>query len=192
MARGYRMVARAEAIGQTRQRVIDAALELFSQRPFDLVSLSDVARASGIGLATVVRQFGSKDQLFAVTIAQARSVLEGSVAEPPADDPAAAVRGAIAGYERFGDAIVRLVAQEDRVPAIRAITERGRREHERWVRQVFASALSPLRGKERKLRFAQLMAATDVQFWKLLRRDLRLSRSDAVRAITDVVEALCR
>jgi AcrR family transcriptional regulator len=186
------MVARAAAVEQTRRQVVDAALALFTERPFDLVSLADVARSSGIGLATIVRQFGSKDQLFAQTIAEARAALELSIANTPPNDPAAAVRDVLVGYERFGDGIVRLIAQEERVPAIREITERGRSAHERWVRHVFAGVLSSLRGKERKLRFAKLMAATDVQFWKLLRRDLRLGRGDTQRAMTEVVAALCR
>ena len=121
------MVARAQGIEQTRRQIIEAATKLFGERPFDLVSLADVARASDLALATVVRQFETKEQLFAAAVADASQVLEAQVDRMPENDPAAAVRQGLDGYERFGDAIVRLLAQEDRLPVVREVTEQGRR-----------------------------------------------------------------
>src|SRR5688572_11103984 len=121
MARPYRMAARAEAVEKTRRRIIEAAMKLFGERPFDLVSLADVARTSGIGLATVVRQFETKEQLFAAAAASGSQIMEAEVQRTPVNDPAAAVRSALENYERFGDVIVRLLAQEERVPAIREV-----------------------------------------------------------------------
>lgn len=186
------MVARAEAIEQTRRRIMDAAMELFAERPFDLVSLADVAKKSGIGLATVVRQFETKEQLFSSAAAAATVTIKAQIDETPENDLEAAVRHMFENYERFGDVIVRLLSQEDRVPAIRQVTEGGRGEHEQWVKRVFSGVLGPLRGQSRKIRFAQLMAATDVLFWKVLRRDLGLSRRDTETAMTQILEALCR
>jgi AcrR family transcriptional regulator len=192
MARAYRMVARAEAVELTRARIIEAAIELFGQRAYDLVSLADVARAGDLGLATVVRQFTSKEQLFAACVAAASKILDSGLDSTPENDPVAAVHTAVEGYEHFGDAIVRLSAQEDRVPAARAVLEHGTRVHLAWIDRVFAGTLSGLRGRARKVRAAQLKAATDVQFWKLLRRDLRLNRSETEVAMLEIVEALCR
>ena len=186
------MAARAEAVEKTRSRIVEAATELFGERPFDLVSLADVARASGIGLATVVRQFETKEQLFAAAVASASQIIDAEIGRTPVNDPAAAVRSALEGYERFGDVIVRLLAQEERVPAIREVTNHGRTEHEQWVRRVFSRVLGECHGQDKKRRFAQLMAATDVVFWKLLRRDLGLSRRETERAMTEIVEALCQ
>src|SRR4029450_5222094 len=45
--RAYRMVARAQAIEQTRRQIIEAATTLFGHRPFDLVSLGGAAPARG-------------------------------------------------------------------------------------------------------------------------------------------------
>src|SRR5262245_22631259 len=109
MARTYRMVARAESMDRARQRTLEAASKLFTQRPFDLVSLADVARASGIGLATVVRQFETKDRLFAEAVMAAQQVLEAQADQTPANDPAKAVESVLANYEQFGDVIVRLL-----------------------------------------------------------------------------------
>jgi AcrR family transcriptional regulator len=186
------MVARAQATEQTRRQIIEAATTLFGQRPFDLVSLADVARASDLALATVVRQFETKEQLFAAAVADASQVLEAQVDGMPENNPAAAVRRGLEGYERFGDAIVRLLAQEDRLPVVREVTEHGRREHARWVNRAFSGVLKGLDTRRRKVRLAQLMAATDVLFWKVLRRDLGLSRRETEQAIREIVDGLCR
>ena len=186
------MEARAESVDRTRRRVLEAATDLFGQRPFDLVSLADIAKTSGIGLATVVRQFESKERLFAEAVSAARPIIEARTADMVENDPGAAVRIALENYEQFGDVIVRLVTQEERVPVIREVAEHGRRVHRAWVERVFTNALERARGGARKVRFAQLMAATDVLFWKLLRRDLKLGRRDTERAMIEIVEALCR
>lgn len=186
------MGARAKAVDDTRRRIIVAATELFALRPFDLVSFADVAKRSGIGIATVVRQFETKEQLFAAAAAAGRQVLETRAHSMPVGNPAAAIKSAIDGYELFGDVIVRLLAQEDRVPMIRKVLAHGKKEHHAWVARVFGGVLSGRRGRARRVRFAQLMAATDVLFWKLLRRDLELTRRETERAMLEVVEALCR
>ena len=67
---------------------------------------------------------------------------------------------------------------------------RGRRGHQDWVERVFAGALTGLRGVARKRRVAQLVAATDVYTWKLLRRDKELSREQTITAIRELLEAL--
>ena len=185
------MSARAETVERTRRQILDAAIGLFRERPFDLVSLAEVAQASQLSLATVVRQFSTKDQLFAAAVMEARQVLEGEGMRIPPNDPAAAVHSIVANYERFGDNIVRLLAQEDRVPAIREVTDHGREFHRSWTERAFAGTLSRLDGRARRVRFAQLVAATDVLFWKVLRRDLELSRREVESAMTEVVDALC-
>lgn len=186
------MQARAQSVDETRRRIVVAATRLFGERPFDLVSFAQVARESGIGIATVVRQFETKEQLFAAAVTAARNALESSTASTPPGDPAAAVRSALYNYERYGDVIVGLIAQEQRVPQIGAAIQHGRNEHRAWVLRVFANVLSRRRGRQRQVRFAQLMATTDVLTWKLLRRDLRLSRRETEHAMLEMVEALCR
>jgi AcrR family transcriptional regulator len=186
------MGARAKAVAETRRRILEGATELFGSRPFDLVSFADIAKQSGIGVATVVRQFETKEQLFAAAVAAASQVLDAQTASTPVDDPAAAIKSAVEGYERFGDVIVRLLEQEQRVPMIREVIAHGKKEHHAWAARVFSGVLGGLRGRSRQVRFAQLMAATDVQFWKLLRRELRLTRRQTEQAMLEMVEALCR
>jgi AcrR family transcriptional regulator len=59
------MGARADAAEQTRQRILQAALELFLTRDPDEITLEAIAERAEITLQTVLRKFGSKDALFA-------------------------------------------------------------------------------------------------------------------------------
>ena len=48
---------------QTRQRLEDVALDLFSARGFDAVTMDDIASAAEVGSRTVFRYFGDKAEL---------------------------------------------------------------------------------------------------------------------------------
>jgi AcrR family transcriptional regulator len=45
------------------RRVQDAALRLFTERGFDRVNIDEIARAADVGVATIYRNFGTKEQL---------------------------------------------------------------------------------------------------------------------------------
>ena len=102
----------------------------------------------------------------------------------------AAVQSLVGHYERLGDIVLRLLGQEKRFPAIREVTDEGRRIHYQWVERAFAPFLADLKGAERRRRRAQLIALTDVYMWKLLRRDLGLGRRQTQAAMAETVSAL--
>ena len=108
----------------------------------------------------------------------------------PGGDARGAVANLVAHYEEWGDTALRLLAQEERFAEIGRIAREGRTLHAAWVERVFAPELLRRRGRARVLRRAQLVAVCDVTMWKLLRRDLGLSRADAERALLGIVEAL--
>ena len=59
------MGARAQAVDATRRRIVDALIALAGERPFAEVTLDAVAERAGVSVQTVLRQFGSRDGLFA-------------------------------------------------------------------------------------------------------------------------------
>jgi hypothetical protein len=77
----------------------------------------------------------------------------------------------IRDYEVIGDSILRILAQEERHPALTPLLEFGRAGHREWVATTFRRALEGLSPAARKRRIALLVVATDVYTWKLLRRD---------------------
>ncbi|HYZ08415.1 MAG TPA: helix-turn-helix domain-containing protein [Pseudonocardiaceae bacterium] len=58
--RPYALGARAAAVADTRERVVIAARELFSEGGFHRVPIDEVARRADVARATVYHQFGSK------------------------------------------------------------------------------------------------------------------------------------
>jgi AcrR family transcriptional regulator len=188
--RPYRMTARAEAVTATGERVLDAAIAVFWQAPADDVPLEEVARRAGVSVQTVIRRFGGKDGLLAAAAERETERVTRQRAQAPAGDLPGAVRNLLDHYEELGLPVLRLLAQEDRSPALRALADRGRAVHAEWCERVFAPTLAGLRGADRARRLAQLIAVTDVLTWKLLRHDRRLSRRQTQLALIELLQPL--
>src|SRR3954447_6010462 len=151
--RRYRSVVRAEAAAATRERLLAAAWRRFAERAFDDVRLTAVAADAGVSAQTLHNQFGTKEALF-VAAWSWRMAPEGvrrDAAKP--GDVRAAVRVLYDSYDKDGDAVLRLLAQEERIPAVHEMAEAGRRWHRAWVERMFAALLedaTPAR-RERRL-----------------------------------------
>jgi AcrR family transcriptional regulator len=183
--RTYRQTARAEAAEATARRILDAFAAAARERWFDEVRLEDVARDAGFSVQTVIRRFGGKEGLLeglaehiGREVRRRRSV--------PAGDVAAAAAALSEDYDASGDMVMRLLSQEERYPAIRAVADIGRAEHRHWVSDIFSEALAASARRERLL--DALVVATDLYVWKLYRRDMRRSAADYRAA----VEAMAR
>lgn len=185
--RGYRMKARAEAAEATAIRVLEVAVDLFSEKPFEDVTLGEVAERAGVTPRTVIRRFGSKEALFVEAMGRAGEEAERSRDTAPVGDIVQAVRQLVAQYERWGTNRLRMLAQEDRIAVVAENVERGRHYHWSWVERTFAPLLVGRRGRDRKRRKAALIAATDVYTWKLLRHDLGLSQPETERTIIELI-----
>ena len=184
------MSTRAAALELTRERILQAACEAFMRGWYDDVTLRDIAAEAGVALQTVVNHFGNKEALFGVAaerISHTISTLRWSV---EVGDLEGAATTLVDDYDQTGDFTLRTLAIEERAPVVQPLIARGRRGHQEWVEHVFAAALAGLRGVDRKRRVAQLVVATDVFTWKLLRRDKGLSRDQTITAIRELVEAM--
>jgi AcrR family transcriptional regulator len=184
------MGVRAEAAEATLKRVLDVAVRLFTDNPYDDVSLELVAAEAGVSKRTVLRRFGSKEALFGAAMTQARDEMIAHRQAAPVGDVAGAVANVVGQYERWGTNRLRLLEQEDRIPLITEWVQGGREWHWGWVERVFAPQLRGLRGGERRRRVAGLVVLTDVYTWRLLRLDLKLSRADTERTLVDLINRL--
>ena len=188
--RPYRMAARAEAAAATAERILDAAVEMFTEHPYEDVSLDLIAAEAGVTKRTLLRRFESKEALFGVAMQRAVGEMVAHRDAAPVGDIHGAVANVVGQYERWGTNRLRLLAQEDRIPVVAEWVQGGRAYHWDWVARVFAPQLAGLRGAARKRRVAALVALTDVYTWKLLRRDLGLSRADTERTLIDLIDKL--
>lgn len=184
--RRYHMASRALSAAATRQRILDAARELFLGAPsFDHVSLEQIAERAGVAAKTVQRRFGSKDALL-VECAQGeraeRKVTPGDIAS---------IAHLLASrHEATMDLVVRYLALEARVPALTQAFASARAGHWRWLEEAFAPYLPTRRSRLQRQRVAELFAATEVYSWHSWRRRFGISRDQAEKALTEILEAL--
>jgi AcrR family transcriptional regulator len=183
------MGVRAEAAAATRERILEAAWRRFSKDPYEQVRLADVASDAGVTEQTLYSGFGNKARLFVAAWSSAIGPEGERRNQAPIGDVKRAVRLLYDSYEAQGDASLRILAEEDRIPAIRQMTDAGRAWHRAWVERTFAPLLEGSRGAARERRLVRLIVATDILVWKLLRREMCLGRATAERIVIEMITA---
>jgi len=186
--RPYRMDARAQAAAATGERLLAGAWRHFASRPYDDVRLREIAEEAGVTAQTLYARFRSKEELFTAAFLWWGS---GEVAQrdaAPVDDARAAIAVLFDRYELHGGAVLRLLSQEERIPAVRQMTDAGRAYHRDWAQRTFAPLLEGLRGAARRRQLCTILAGTDLLVWKLLRQDMQLERRDAEAVMAQMIE----
>jgi len=183
------MTQRRDSVERTRERILAAAYDVWLDRPYDQVTLDAVAAVAGVSRQTVIRHFGSKDDLAVAVVEWQRPIEEDARAAQPGDT-ATAVRRLVARYETMGDANVRLLELEGRVAPVDRLLTEARESHRGWIERTFAPWVDARRGARREELVLALYAATDVTVWKLLRRDLSVSRARVEIIIRQLVEGV--
>ncbi len=110
----------------TRQRILDAALDLFGARGVDAVSLDEIAREVGVRKQTVLYWFPSKDELVDAVLetvaAELVVVIDAAIRSAP-DDPLDRVDAVVRAVFRPAvrrPALLGLVREVSRLPSSRA------------------------------------------------------------------------
>jgi AcrR family transcriptional regulator len=188
--RAYVMRARAESAEATRQRILEAAVAELWMRRVSEVRLEEIAGRADVTVQTVLRVFGSRGQLVEAAWDTARDrIVERRESAPPGD-----VQGTLQAlydhYEEMGDFVIRNLADEHQLPELAGWLERGRKAHRRSMQRQFAPWLDRLPTAERRELTDCLVAACDVYTWKVFRRDMGLSRSEACSRVHRMVAGL--
>jgi len=181
------MTARADGAAATRERLLTAAWRHFATRAYEDVRLSEIAADAEVTAQTLHTRFGSKEELF--TAVALRWGLQEMARRDEA--PVGQVREAIEilfdRYEANGKTVLRMLSEEERIPAVRRITDAGRAYHRDWATRTFQPLLRGLRGRARERRLTAIITATDLLVWKLLRHDMQLDRPTAEQIVTEMV-----
>ncbi len=190
--RPYRMSARADGAAATRERLLTAAWRHFSTRPYLDVRLSEIASEAQATVQTLHTNFGSKEQIF-TAVAQRWGLEEMARRnEAPVGDVRGAIKILFDRYEANGNTVLRMLSEEERIPAVARITEAGRAYHREWVARTFQALLQGLRGAARRRRLVAIVIATDLLVWKLLRHDMQLDRRPAEEIVIEMVKSAAR
>ncbi len=187
--RAYSMTTRAAKAQATRQRIRGAAMELYAGRPAEEFTLEEVARRADTTVQTILRIFGSKDELIYAALEE---MAAGGAYLPPA--PAGDVEAAVAAffdiYENVGDLVMQRLDEERRRPALKATLDQGRDNHRDGVKAIFAPQLERLHGAARTQLLTALVVITDVYVWKILRRDMALPRAAAEAIVRNMIAGI--
>lgn len=189
--RRYVMNARSAKADAMKERIRESAVQLYCERSLDDFTLEDVARGAETTVQTVLRVFGSKDNLIVAALERLMTQ-GGQMPTTTPGDIAAAVTSIFDLYETIGDLVIQRLADERRVTAFKASVQQGREGHRDWVRRVFAPQLQSEAGSARSQLLNSLIVATDVYTWKRLRRDLGLTRPAAEAVVRRIVEGVTK
>ncbi len=179
------MVARAEGMATTRDRIVRAALTLALEQAYEDITLVAIAQAADVSHQTVLNHFASKEKVAAAAAELlARDTAAVRARAKPGDAPGA-ISLLVGEYERFGDANARWAIASERLGSLAPLLDTARASHQAWLEYIFSNRLPGAPGPRRTAIHA-LHAATDVYTWKLLRRDLRLGRDATERIMLDL------
>src|SRR5690242_19153413 len=168
--RAYSMAKRAARAAITRQRIRDAAIALYKEKPEDF-SLKGVAAAAQTSVQTVLRVLGSKAAL--IVLANEAGTPDRRQGTRSREEIATALRLLHDEYERRG---------AGPVPA----GEAERAAQRSWIEHHLLTG-SP--ATEPALLFA-LIVAINPSTWTLLRQELGLYRRAAEAVVTEMISAL--
>jgi AcrR family transcriptional regulator len=139
---------RSDALAN-RAKVLQAAQEVFGEQGL-ATEVKDIAERAGVGVATIYRGFGSKDELLEATIEQADTAVSDLLAVAEAcPEPVEGLRQLISGLLGFAESYGWLIQASmagdiRRTPAsLRRRTERRRRAT-RLIEQAVHSGAIPL------------------------------------------------
>jgi AcrR family transcriptional regulator len=182
-SRSYRQRVRAASTAETEARIRAAANTAFAAQRFDQVSLDDIAQRAGVRVPTILRHFGTKENLFVLSthsLVQASQQTRALATPNTLRDVVALV---VEHFEQRGSLILHFLNQEEQVTAIRAFTDEGRRYHRQWVIGMVTPLLPTLSSVARERLMVQICGLADVRFWQTLRHSLDQTRADTERFI---------
>jgi AcrR family transcriptional regulator len=180
MKRSYQLKRRAESQGRTRQKIIDAAIELHQAKGLSGTTTSDIADRAKVGKVTVYRHF--PDQVALVGACSGQYFQRHPFPDPEdwrrIQDPSERLRRGLRdtyAYHRATEAMMTRVLAEARDLPVMAPY------HEHWQRAagVLAAAWPPPVRRTAKLK-AALALALSFDTWRLLVREQRLSNAQAI------------
>ena len=180
---------RAEHVGQTRERIVKATVQLHSTIGFSATTVAGIAQQAGVTRLTVYRHFPEIDSLYAACKAHwaSQQIHPNPSAWARVPDPVDRLRLGLADLYRFyrgGEAMLTFVDREREMLPVEI-----RRSNERTSAHLRDTLLEPFDvvGAQRRRLRAVLGHAVSFTTWRSLCAEHGLSDREAVEAMTALV-----
>ena len=190
--RRYEKRARAAQEQETRQRIVEAALELHGSVGPARTSISAIAELAGVRRATVYRHFPDERALFlgCSGLWRERHPVPDPAGWAPIEDPGARLEAALdalyAWYEEAEPMLTKVLRDEEAVPVV-AELQQGRRAYLAAVEDGLVPGWGA-RGKAATRLRAAIGLALDFYTWRTL-HERGLARRDAIAVTAAGVRA---
>jgi AcrR family transcriptional regulator len=192
----YNLKARAERQQQTRQRIIETAVELHRTHGPAQTTITDIAKRAGVQRRTVYNHFPDELSLFKACSAHNRAL------NPPPDpepwklipDPEERLRRALAEvyayYRRNEQMIANVIRDAQANPNVRKVVEPRVRHQERMRDALAAGWEERDRELRHKLLQGALWMALEFQTWHTLVRQQGFDDDESIELMVSMVRCL--
>lgn len=186
MTRTYTLKRRAEQQADTRQRIVEAAIDLHGRVGPAATTLSMIAERAGVQRHTLYAHFPDERSLFLACsgLAVERSPLPDAAPWRAIADPAARLRTGLGElYDWYGrnEGLAGCILRDSETHALtREVTELRMGPHMRTVSEVLGASLN---ARQR----AMLQLALSFQTWRTLVRACGLEPAGAVEAMVQAI-----
>jgi AcrR family transcriptional regulator len=193
----YNLKARAERYQQTRQRIVEAAVELHRTYGATHTTITDIAKRAGVKRQTVYNHFPDELSLFKACSAHNRRLNPPPDPEPwkPIPDPEERLRKALAEvyayYRRNEQMLANVLRDAQANPNVRTVLE-PRIKHQEGMRDALAAGREGRDGQRNKLLYAGLWMALEFQTWHTLARQQGLQDEEIIEVMVAMVRCLVR
>jgi AcrR family transcriptional regulator len=194
----YNLKARAERYQQTRQRIVESAVDLHRAHGAVRTTITDIAKKAGVKRQTVYNHFPDELSLFKACSAHNRSL------NPPPDpepwklilDPEERLRSALAEvyayYRRNEQMLANVIRDAQANPNVRTVLE-PRVKHQERMRDALAAGWEQGDGqRRRKLLNGALWMGLEFQTWHTLVRQQGFADDEVVEMMAGMVSCLLR
>jgi AcrR family transcriptional regulator len=193
----YNLKARAERQQQTRQRIVETAVELHRAYGPAQTTITDIAKRAGVERQTVYNHFPDELTLLKACSAHNRAL------NPPPDpeswrlisDPESRLRRALAevyAYYRRNEQILANVTRDAQANSnVRKVLE-PRVKHQERMRDVLAAGWEHGDGQPHKLLYGALWVSLEFQTWHTLVRQQAFEDEEVVELMVGMVQCLMR
>jgi len=191
-ARKLKLKLRAERQAQTRQRIVEAAVELHGTRGPARTTITAIAEHAGVERVTVYRHFPDDRSLLEACSAHVRAQVPPPNPRPwkKLSDPRTRTETALTELYPYFRLTSRgwaaILRDAEILPIVREIAEKRRLGYLAEVRDILAVGWG-VRGERRELLRAALGLAVDFRTWETLAEKQGLSDAQAVQLVTDIV-----